>query len=174
MDIPSAVNAAIPLVAGVFATVIGFSKRYDDPKWRPMRRVRWLGPVLVAFSVFLYLTRPATPPRIDISNLDALASEIRMKAKLPQQVDEYTTFTDVRPAGEKRIGFYFTLKTLPHDSSEVPLLMQRMETSLRGNACNDPNYLAFFKQGLELSISYTGNDGILVKEMLFTPADCKL
>ena len=68
-------EAIIPLVAGVFASIVGFKKSCDTPKWKFFRKLRWIGPFLIVYSLFRFAQGAS-------SAIDLNAAVKGMKAKI--------------------------------------------------------------------------------------------
>lgn len=162
---PSALEAFIPIAGGLLG--LWWSFRTGSPLGNRARRIlRWTSPVLVGFGVLLLLS-----PRGGGGSADAatVASGIKAKLALPVQVDDATRLDDVRAISRSELGYFLTLT-----GAGAAVDAAQLESHLRAGACQNPDYLAFFRAGISLSFTYQTPDQVQVARVSMVPKDCGL
>jgi hypothetical protein len=165
----AAIEAIIPLATGVFATVVGFSKRYNSPKWVLVRRIKWIGPALIVFG-FITFFQNASSPSV---NLEVVSKEVKTKVTLPLMVDSETRFDDVRPISSTQLGYFFTLVNLSPETPDLPGILNTIQESVKGTACQNQNYLKLFREGISVSVNFATNDGRSAANFEILPSSCQ-
>ncbi len=170
---PSAIEAVIPLVGGVIGIVLGYKKaNVATRQAEQIKKVlRWVSPALIVFAVFLFARGCASSGPAD-PEAAALANGIKAKMKLPVQVDDDTRLDDVRAVSKNELGYFLTLtRTMKSELAANPI-GARLESTLRGGACQDPNYVKLFKAGISLRMTYQTQDQAEVVRIVISPKDC--
>lgn len=127
--------------------------------------VPWLGPLLVAFGVFLmFQDKPAS--NVDVEDL---AKEMRKRVTLPMKVDDVTQLDDVRPA-EGALGLFFTLTNVSAPDAEIA---KQLEAYVRGESCTNPQYKKVFDANIAVRVAYKTPLGAEITSILLKPTDCK-
>ncbi len=104
-----------------------------------------------------------------------VASGMKAKMKLPVQIDGDTRLDDVRAISKKELGYFLTLTRMTKAQADADgTFANRLESNLRGGACQNPNYLTIMKAGLSVRITYASSDQVEVKTIVMTPGDCRL
>ncbi len=93
--------------------------------------------------------------------------------KLPVAVDAETRLDDVRALRNDELAYFMTLVNQTKAKVNAAQFSQVMEKSLRGGACQNPNYVKFFKAGVTLVMVYTTRDGAEVARVRLPPSLCK-
>lgn len=169
----SAIEAVIPLVGGMMGMLFGYKKTdvANRQAEKTKRIFRWTGPALIVFAVFLFARGCATSPAAD-AEAAAIAHGIKTKMKLPVQVDDDTRLDDVRAISKNELGYFLTLtRTMKSELAANPI-GARLESNLRGGACQDPNYVKLFKAGISLRMTYQTQDETEVARIVIFPKDC--
>lgn len=168
----SAIEAAIPVAAGVVSLVLGFRRAGGNPvsSDKTKRLLRWLGPALIAFGVLLFVTGGKS----ESANAREIVAGMKAKMKLPVRVDDVTRLDDVRATSGTEIGYFLTLTSVTQAQLGEDSLAQRLESSLRGGACENPDYLKLLKAGLSVRVTYTTADAREVVQVAIAPGDCGL
>lgn len=166
---PGSFEAIIPLVAGVWFTVIGFNTRLNNPKWNTIKKIRWLGPLVIVFAIFLF-AKGSFENRPD---LEVLSQQIKSKLNLPLLIDPDTRLDDIKPKGEKEIEYSLTLVNFSKGDPVLNQLVNNLEAAFRDNSCKDPNYIKFFNSGITVTMVYFTNDQNEALNMSIAPSDCK-
>ena len=101
-------------------------------------------------------------------DLDALASSVKARLSLPVAVDQDTRLDDVKPMN-RALGYFLTITNV-----EVadPVLAQKLESRLRGNACSNPQYKRLFDAGVAVHVVYKTNSGATMANILMEPTAC--
>jgi len=104
-----------------------------------------------------------------------VASGIKAKMKLPVQIDDDTRLDDVRAISKKELGYFLTLTRMTKAQADANgAFANLLESSLRGGACQNPNYLTIFKAGLSVQVTYASSDAVEVRKIVMVPKDCGL
>ena len=168
----SAIEAVVPLVGGVMGIVLGFkANRASRPAERTKKILRWASPALIVFAVFLFARRCASSAPAD-ADVGAVANGIKTKLKLPVQVDDDTRLDDVRAIDKNELGYFLTLTRIMKSELAANPIATRLESNLRGGACQDPNYVKLFKAGINLRVTYQTQDRAEVVRIVISPKDC--
>ena len=123
----------------------------------------------VLLAIFLFAS--ACPSRSP--DAEALAAGIKAKMKVPVDVDADTRLDDVRALSRTELGYFLTLTKTTRGTLDQDL-GKRLESSLRGGACQNPNYTAILKAGISISIAYRTTDQANVARVVIAPKDCGL
>ncbi len=172
---PSAIEAVIPLVGGVVGIVFGYGKtRSAEPRAERAKKVlRWASPALIVFAVFLFARGYAASAPAD-AELAAVANGIKTKLRLPVQVDDDTRLDDVRAISPDELGYFLTLTRTTKSELAGNPIGARLESTLRGGACHDPNYAKLFAAGIRVRVTYQTRDAAEVARIVISPKDCGL
>ena len=165
----SSLEAVIPFMAGVLCILLGYKKTAVNllSPWLN-RFLRWAGPALIVFAVFLFLIGGGSRS----VDAETIATGIRAKMNLPVRVDQDTRLDDVRAVSNTELGYFLTLTTIKKAQLSGNLIATQLENNLRAGACRNPDYAKFFKQGISLRITYQTQDQAEITKILFTPKDC--
>lgn len=107
------------------------------------------------------------------ADAEAVATGMKAKMKLPVQVDDATRLDDVRAISKKELGYFLTLTTITKPQLDAnKQLAKDLENKLRGGACQNPNYTAFFKAGISLRMTYQTRDQAEAARIVMAPKDC--
>lgn len=149
------VEGGIPVLAGIYATALGFGwiKGRAQPgsssqKW--IRHFRWLGPLLIAIGLFLgwqAYERGAHP------SAERLAAGIASRLKLPVTVDETTRLDAVAGSGGT-ITYRYTV-TVPMEPGDVATLEARLREQARTVACTHPGFSELLRAGYTVEMKYS-------------------
>ena len=178
----SSIDALIPLIGGVVASVLAFRKAGANEPVRLVKAkamLRWLGPVLIVFSFVLFvIDRKAPPPNtsapstLSAQDLASVVQEIKERLQLPKQIDADTRLDDVRVSSANVIGYFATLVTMSKAQFDANPQAQQIAQSLRTTSCTNPKYIAMLKSGIGLHVSYQTSDHIEVIVFDVAPKDC--
>lgn len=167
----STLEAVIPLIVGIAAMLLGF-RRWSGagrPRSRGARRaLRWVGPVLIAFAIFMFISGRRSQP----AQAEAIVAGIKAKMHLPVQVDADTRLDDVRALSRSEVGYLLTLTTTTRAQLAASPLARQLESNLRDTACRNPDYATLFKAGISLHVSYRTSEGAPGVEVALAPKDC--
>ena len=170
---PSALEAALPLLAGVVAILVGFSRASGTdtaPSERAKKVLRWVGPALIAFGIFLLLASLTHRPPITAGGI---VNSMKAQLSLPMRVDDDTRLDDVRALSETEIGYFLTLTTTSKAQLPGNPLAQQLQEHIKGGACQNPDYEKLLTAGISLRIAYETQDHAEVTQVVVTPADCE-
>jgi hypothetical protein len=104
---------------------------------------------------------------------DALARNMKAKMPLPHKIDDDTRLDDVRGISQKELGYFMTLTRMTKAQSDAnPTFANLLESTIRGGACQNPNYVTLMKAGFGVRLTYTSSDGAEVKTFAIVPKDC--
>ena len=167
---PGSLEGLIPILAGVWGTLIAWGKvrlknSANIEKYRTI--FKWLGPGLILFGVFLIFNGNAGES-IDLADV---SSQIKAKLKLPVAVDSETRLDDIRPVGKLELGYFLTLINLAKNEVS-PTFQKDMEKNLKSGACSNPNYIKFFKSGVNIRLTYSSKDKSEIAKVVLVPKDC--
>jgi hypothetical protein len=123
-------------------------------------RSRFASVLIAATLIFVVQTSRAD----DSVDAAIIASGMKAKMKLPVHVDDDTRLDDVRAISKKELGYFLTLTRMT----------KRLESGIRGGACQNPSYLKLFKAGLSLRMTYASSDKVEVKTIVLVPKECGL
>jgi len=98
---------------------------------------------------------------------------MKAKMKLPVAVDAETRLDDVRALSNDELAYFMTVVNQTKAKVNAAQFSQVMERSLRAGACQNPNYVKFFKAGVTLVMVYTTRDGAEVARVRLSPSLCK-
>jgi len=101
---------------------------------------------------------------------EELVREIKIKLKLPTEVDDNTRLDDVRALSETEVGYFLTL-TRTSETEDGKPLAGPIEAMLRAQACENPSYTQLFEAGLSLRMTYQ-KDQVEIARIKLTPSDC--
>jgi len=130
--------------------------------------LRWVSPALIVFGIFLFNCKS------EPADAEALAAGMKAKMKLPVRVDDDTRLDDVRAISTRELGYFLTLTRLTKSELGASPIARQLETSLRGGACQNPSYLALFKAGISVRVTYQTRDQAEVTRVIMVPKDCGL
>jgi hypothetical protein len=165
----SSVEGVIPFMAGILCILIGYTKTVvSAPPEGVKRFLRWAGPALLAFGVFLFISGCESRS----SDTETLASAIKAKMKLPARVDDDTQLDDVRAISKTELGYLLTLTRMTKSQLASSPIASKLESNLRGGACQNADYAKFFKQGISLRITYQTQDQAEITHIILGPKDC--
>ena len=103
----------------------------------------------------------------------AVASGMKAKMKLPVQVDDDTRLDDVRAISKKQLGYFLTLTRKTKAQADADSgFDDRLESTVRGSACQNPSSQTIFKAGLTLQMTYASSDQVEVRKIVMVPKDC--
>ena len=161
-------EAVIPLVAGLAVSYVGFKKNCGNPKWNFFRKFKWIGPLLIIFSLFLCV-KSLFAETID---LEAIVNRINKKVNPPVMVDSGTRFDGARVLGSREIGYFSTLVNYSKDSPELSKILPIQKSMLVTNGCKNPSYSYFFQNGITVTMIYLSNDNQEVLRVPISASDC--
>src|SRR5262245_53744770 len=131
LEWPTLIEGGIPILGGLYATALAYGwigKRPVIPGFTQtlLDRMKWLGPLVVAFGVFTgwqahqhFVHPPASE----------LARTIAGKLSLPVRVDEITTLDAVDGAGDT-ITYHSSINTTLRSDEERTRVKQALEQQL--------------------------------------------
>src|SRR6476646_7694083 len=96
----SSLEAVIPFTGGVLCIFLGYRKTtVTFASERVKRFLRWVGPGLIVFAVFLFLLGGGSRS----VDAETIATGIREKMNLPVRVDQDTRLDDVRAVSKTEL-----------------------------------------------------------------------
>jgi len=95
-----------------------------------------------------------------------------LNKQLPKIIDNETRLDKTSVGPGKRFSYAYTL--INYRSSEINRddLKQNLGAKIRDAACAEKKLQVFFKKGITIFYSYSGNDGVLAFEIPVGPSDC--
>jgi hypothetical protein len=169
MIIASLADALIPLAIGLFVTVVGFSTRFDDPRWQILKKLRFFGPLLVVFGAFLAADSIYRSP-----DLEQIAAEIERRTGAPVMIDSETRFDGAQAPGDNTLLFNYTLVNLTSNSPELPATQSRLRSMVNSTACANGDWLTLLQDGISISARYQAQDGAEALRVDIRPETCGL
>src|SRR5712691_7653482 len=137
---------------------------------RPGIRVR---PTVALLVVSLSLTPWRAGDAQQDLDLSAIAAGMKAKMKLPVAIDADTRLDDIRALSKHELAYFMTVVNHTKADLNADLFARRMERSVKGGACQNPNYLKFFGAGVTLVLVYASRDGAEVARVRLPPTLCK-
>lgn len=154
MNTAAILEALIPLVGGLFATLLGYNfikPRNLNPKTAPIiAQLRWLGPLVMAFGAWMLWQGLADKP----SRAEEIVREMRQKVTLPLAVDEMTRL-DRFDADGRRIIYRMTVTKPPDSEAERDALIAAMPKLLKPQICGDESRRKLLRDKIDLEFVYT-------------------
>lgn len=163
----------IPLIGGLLATLLGWGiiKPKSAGNFKKVSGVlKICGPLTILFGVFLLTGIGQTDKSVD---LETVATQIKLKLKLPVMVDSETRLDDVRTTGKLELGYFLTLVHLSHSDEKLAPILAVLEKSVRESACANPNYKSFFEDGVSLRMTYQTNDAVEALKVILKADSCR-
>jgi hypothetical protein len=165
-------DSAIPIVLGILVCIVGFSDRTaGERRWRALRRVRALGPLLLLFGA-LSLASRLLANRLD--ELSGLASALNERLGVPAMIDAETRLERVDAHGDAELTYVLTLVNQSSSSGELSELVSHLEAMLDATSCQNEGWLKFLESGVSIRMRYMSSDGQEVLSKVVRPADCGL
>lgn len=155
--LPAVVDGGIPIVGGVLATLFGYGiLRTSKQASRLAQGLKWLGPVVVLFGIWLLLDDLRTLPG------DALARELKdteaaVNKRLPMMVDDVTR-ADRIEAGDSELTYFFTVIGRGKAASDGRDFQAAMSDKLLGQACSNSDYQRLLKEDVTLRMVYRSEE----------------
>ena len=170
VNLPSFVEALIPLCGGVVATVFAIRDRSASHsatrRGIARRQLKWCGPLLIVIGL-LSLSKALVPSR---PTAESVAAAFRNANRLPLRVDQLTTL-DAVDGHRQRVTFISTINKPGANREEVSSLVSSIEFGVRRHACADPKFREIFKSGISVEYVYFF-DGKNLPGIIITPTDC--
>jgi hypothetical protein len=161
-------EALIPLCGGLYAALLGYGivkPRTVDPKTvRYVAQLKWLGPLVMAFGVWILWQGLRNPTPAEI------VQGMRQKVALPLVVDEMTRLDQI-DAGDHRIVYRMTLTKAPQSSAELDALMQTVRQKIKLQVCADESRRRLLRSNIDLEFVYSIGEKQL-PSIAVTRADC--
>lgn len=164
----STIEAALPVVVGIGATLVGYSGSWAREAKTAKKVLRWVGPALVAVGLFLMMM--SLSPRPESAN--SIAARVKAKLTLPTRVDEDTLLYDVRALSRSEVGYFLTVTSKTAAELEAVSFAAGIDASIRDGACQNEDYETLFKAGIALRLTYRASDEKTVADIAIKPADC--
>jgi hypothetical protein len=153
---PVVVEGGIPILAGLYATALGSGViRLGTLPGRLAQtllpRLKWLGPLVIAFGVFTAWQTHihfVHPPAAE------LARQIASRFTFPLRIDSITTLDGVQ-ASENAIVYHYSVATPLPDLGGRSVMQAKLEQQWRGAACTNHDVRKMLSAGYSLQIEYT-------------------
>ncbi len=172
MNVTGVLDAAIPLAAGIAVTILGFSRRRDvdgDSKLRLVRRIRWLGPALLALSLWRFdIALSANPPGIRAQDI---AAALRKRLAPPSMMDEVTRVDAVEAVGQHVLVRATITRPPPTQSGREAFLEQQFR-QMRIKFCRTEPSRSWLQQGIGFEYEYS-MDGKAYSPAIIVQKDCE-
>ena len=153
VNLPSFVEALIPLCGGVVATVFAIRDRSASHsatrRGIARRQLKWCGPLLIVIGL-LSLSKALVPSR---PTAESVAAAFRNANRLPLRVDQLTTL-DAVDGHRQRVTFISTINKPGANREEVSSLVSSIEFGVRRHAVQTQSSEKSSKVGSLLS-TYT-------------------
>jgi len=167
----SAIEAMIPMAAGMFVSIVGFSGAFESARWRMLKRLKYLGPALILFAVFTFVRGIGAENAID---LPRVAAQVRQRINPPVMIDSETRLDTVEAVGRKELAFVFTLVNQASDSSTLPALTDQIRKGIEATSCQNRDWLTYLNAGVAITSRYLTNDGKEAVAVTTSTSDCGL
>ena len=166
------VEGGIPVLGGLYATALGYGwvKARARPDGTPhpwLRHLRWLGPLVVLFGLFLGWQAYQQTER---PSADRLAADIAAKLALPVQVDEATRLDAVAGSGDT-LTYRYTV-TVPVEPANLATFEQLMREQTRKVACMDPGFAEILRAGYTVEMRYSLSEPARELSIVMAPEAC--
>lgn len=149
------IEGGIPVLGGLYATALGFGWLGQHSvasgfNQKLRERMKWLGPLVVAFGCFMGWQshqRLAHPPASE------LARAIAGKISLPARIDEITTLDAVDGVGDI-ITYHSSINATLRNDQERARMEQLLEQQLHTFACGSPDVAKLLSGGYTVAWRY--------------------
>ncbi len=169
--LPALVDGGIPIVGGVLGTLYGYGVlRTGNQATRLTQSLKWLGPIVSLFGVWLLVSDLRTPAAAASEN-DLAAVEAEINKRAPMMVDDVTRLDGVKAANGE-LAYYLTITDRGTNEPDWPEFQRAMAQRLRGQACSRPDYKQFLSDGIALRMVYRSKDLAEVATVLIPPSQC--
>jgi hypothetical protein len=106
-------------------------------------------------------------------DLHAVAAGMKAKMKLPVAIDADTRLDDIQALSKHELAYFMTHVRQTKAQLNAAAFAKEMDRSLKAGACQNPNYVKFFRAGVTLMLVYATQDRAEVARIRLTPSLCK-
>jgi hypothetical protein len=169
--LPALIDGGIPMLGGALSTLYGYGVlRTGNQSTTLTRSLKWLGPAVSLFGVWLLVSDLRTPDAVaSEKTLAAVEAEINKRA--PMMVDDVTRLDSVK-AADGELAYYLTITNRGIDEPGWAEFQQAMSQRLRGQACSRPDYKQFLSEGIGLRMIYRSKEQTEVATVVIPPSQC--
>jgi hypothetical protein len=172
MNVAAMIEALIPLLGGIYATLLGYRlvrgpTTGDPKKLALLDQLKWLGPLVVAFGLWQFLQGFLHEPQV--TTLEVVRA-MRQRLTLPVAVDEATRLDRIDAEGQ-RIVYRLTITKPPPTDADRDALMGVMPQRVKSQICSDEHRRRLLRQNISLEFIYTIG-GREYPRFRVTRADC--
>jgi hypothetical protein len=168
--LPALVDGGIPIFGGLLSTLYGYGVlRTKNQSTKLTRSLKWLGPAVSLFGVWLLVSDLRTPAAASEKDLAAVEAEINRRA--PMMVDDVTRLDGVKAANGE-LAYYLTITNRGADEPSWAEFQQTMSERLRSYACSRADYKRFLSEGIGLRMVYRSKEQAEVATVVIPPSHC--
>jgi len=168
--LPALVDGGIPILGGMLGTLYGYGVlRTGNQGTKLTRSLRWLGPAVSLFGVWLLVSDLRTLAAASEKDLAAVEAEINKRA--PMMVDDVTRLDGVK-ATNGELAYYLTITNRGADEPGWAEFQQAMSQQLLSHACSRPDYTRFLSEGIALRMVYRSKEQGEVATVVIPPSHC--
>lgn len=91
---------------------------------------------------------------------------------LPKFIDKVTRWDSISSKAGQKLTFYYTATTI--SSNDVPdqVFRKNFAPTLHNDACQNKDLKDLFENGVTITFSYKGKDGLNIGRVIMTPRQC--